>query len=253
MWEESRATNWARAWGYGRRGVGWGGVFDPEIHLAFMVWRRLNRPLNFVFRWREPERWEGDCGAGVEFPPHLGGTCVRTENREWVTLCVGVPGSATIDSSILTDFESTSLNAGDHWSGGWTRGPWTRERPPKGNQAQLGFAKLEKLVASHFVVVLFLLLVFLHSSNRGEWALLWEQHRGQQLPQATGRLGQEGKQSSNGIWWGLQCVCVYREIYARCTIFGRVLFEHWSSAFPHMAVVWRGICNLQICWFKLSP
>lgn len=85
----------------GEGGVGWGGVFDPEIHLAFMVWRRLNRPLNFVFRWREPERWEGDCGAGVEFPPHLGGTCVRTENREWVTLCVGVPGSATIDSSIL--------------------------------------------------------------------------------------------------------------------------------------------------------
>lgn len=55
------------------------GVFDPGIHLAFMVWRRLRSPLNFVFRWREPERWEGGCGAGVVVPPHLGGTCVRTE------------------------------------------------------------------------------------------------------------------------------------------------------------------------------
>lgn len=45
------------------------GVFDPGIHLAFMVWRRLSSPLNFVFRWREPERWEGDCGAGVRSPP----------------------------------------------------------------------------------------------------------------------------------------------------------------------------------------
>lgn len=76
-----------------------GGVFDPEIHLAFMVWRRLNRPLNSVFRWREPERWEGDCRAGVEFPPHLGGTCARTERGGgWVILCVcvGVSESATL-------------------------------------------------------------------------------------------------------------------------------------------------------------
>lgn len=43
-------------------------VFDPGIHLAFMVWRRLSSPLNFVFRWREPKRWEGDCGAGVRSP-----------------------------------------------------------------------------------------------------------------------------------------------------------------------------------------
>lgn len=66
-----------------RRG---GGVFDPGIHLAFMVWRRLSSPLNFVFRWREPERWEGDCGAGVRShsppPPHLGGTCVGAERGE---------------------------------------------------------------------------------------------------------------------------------------------------------------------------
>lgn len=48
------------------------GVFDPGIHLAFMVWRRLSSPLNFVFRWREPERWEGDCGAGVRSPPPSG-------------------------------------------------------------------------------------------------------------------------------------------------------------------------------------
>lgn len=57
----------------GREAVGEGeeekrGVFDPGIHLAFMVWRRLSSPLNFVFRWREPERWEGDCGAGVRSP-----------------------------------------------------------------------------------------------------------------------------------------------------------------------------------------
>lgn len=57
------------------------GVFDPGIHLAFMVWRRQSSPLNFVFRWREPERWEGDCGAGVRSPPlpHLEGTCVGAE------------------------------------------------------------------------------------------------------------------------------------------------------------------------------
>lgn len=42
-----------RLWekGRGRRG----GVFDPGIHLAFMVWRRLSSPLNFVFRWRARE------------------------------------------------------------------------------------------------------------------------------------------------------------------------------------------------------
>lgn len=43
---------------------------------------------------------------------------------------------------------------------------------------------------------------------------------------------------------------------AQSTIFSRVhrlLLEHWSSAFPQIATVWCGICNLQICWFKLSP
>lgn len=70
------------------------GVFDPQIHLAFMVWRRLSSPLNFVFRWREPKRWEGDCGAGVRSPPHLGGTCVRTRERV-VILCTGVLENAT--------------------------------------------------------------------------------------------------------------------------------------------------------------
>lgn len=68
-----------RLWEKGRKRRG--GVFDPGIHLAFMVWRRLSSPLNFVFRWRGPERWEGGCGAGVVVPPHLGGTCVRTERR----------------------------------------------------------------------------------------------------------------------------------------------------------------------------
>lgn len=31
----------------------------------------LSSPLNSVFRWREPERWEGDCGAGVSTPPPI--------------------------------------------------------------------------------------------------------------------------------------------------------------------------------------
>lgn len=88
MWEEKRSkqlSKGVRLW----EGVGEAGgeeerrgLFDPGIHLAFMVWRRLSSPLNFVFRWREPERWEGDCGAGLRSPrtpPHLGGTCVGAE------------------------------------------------------------------------------------------------------------------------------------------------------------------------------
>lgn len=72
-----------------------GGVFDPGIHLAFMVWRRLSSPLNFVFRWREPKRWEGECGAGVMVPPHLGGTCVRTERGKGVNPVSGYQRSVT--------------------------------------------------------------------------------------------------------------------------------------------------------------
>lgn len=74
MWEEKRSkqlSKGVRLW----EGVGEAGgeeerrgLFDPGIHLAFMVWRRLSSPLNFVFRWREPERWEGDCGAGLRSP-----------------------------------------------------------------------------------------------------------------------------------------------------------------------------------------
>lgn len=51
--------------GRGRRG----GVFDPGIHLAFMVWRRLSSPLNFVFRWREVGGWLWGRGGGQP-PPH---------------------------------------------------------------------------------------------------------------------------------------------------------------------------------------
>lgn len=55
MWRERhsyRLGRGVRLWELKGRGV----VFDPGIHLAFMVWRRLRSPLNFVFRWREPER-----------------------------------------------------------------------------------------------------------------------------------------------------------------------------------------------------
>lgn len=83
----------------GREAVGEGeeekrGVFDPGIHLAFMVWRRLSSPLNFVFRWREPERWEGDCGAGVR-SPLIWEAHVLGQNRGRGGLCPEISENAT--------------------------------------------------------------------------------------------------------------------------------------------------------------
>lgn len=44
----------------------------------------LSSPLNSVFRWREPERWEGDCGAGVSPSPSGRHMCLDRKGGGWL-------------------------------------------------------------------------------------------------------------------------------------------------------------------------
>lgn len=161
----------------------------------------LSSPLNSVFRWREPERWEGDCGAGVSPPPHLGGTCVWTGRGEGWLHHVVANQKRHADEAVISrtaPWVRAALtgpllpHAGDHRGGGRAGEPRGGEEPPQGEEAQLALSQLEKLVAA--------LALFPRASQRGARPELRGQQRRQQLPQAVSGMGAaRGRQVSHRV------------------------------------------------------
>lgn len=117
--KSNQLSEGVRLWEQG----GWGGlgVFDPGIHLAFMVCRRLRSPLNSVFRWREPQRVTE--GQGWCSPPPSGRHMCQGKKEGggwggvgWSGGHAGVTKRVTALQPVLTMVKKILLSIKTSWS-----------------------------------------------------------------------------------------------------------------------------------------